>query len=229
MAKHFAIDGIDSSGKGVATNAAKTFFEEQGKKVFDLREYWKDHDDYPDISEYDVIIGTEPTFSALGKKIRFEMIKNKTQHTHEEITEAYANDRKEQLEKAILPALKQNKIVIQERCVISAMVYQTCIGLTHEFIKNLEGNQVAFKNPPEVLIITTVNPENAIKRLDTRDKKDDAIFEKLDFLKKAEDKFESDFVETHLPKTKVIRFNTNPPKTPEDTKQEVYKILKENS
>ncbi|MDP7323552.1 MAG: hypothetical protein QF632_02205, partial [Candidatus Woesearchaeota archaeon] len=174
-------------------------------------------------------IATEPTFSKFGKKIRFEMIKSNTSYTPEQIARAIADDRKEQCEKAILPALEQGKIVIQERCVIASLVYQSLMdGLTKEFILNLEGNKFGLDHAPEILVITTVKAEVAIKRLKSRQKKDDAIFEKLEFLKKTEELYESSYIEDLMnPKgTKVIRFDTNPPKTVEDTKTEMISILK---
>ena len=36
------VDGIDGSGKGTVINGIKEYYEKHGKKVFDLREYWKE-------------------------------------------------------------------------------------------------------------------------------------------------------------------------------------------
>ena len=67
------VEGLDGSGKGVVVSALKDYFEQQGKKVFDLREYWKDNINIPEIEEvmdYDVICSSEPTFSMVGKAVR---------------------------------------------------------------------------------------------------------------------------------------------------------------
>ena len=225
---HIMIDGIDSSGKGIATNAAKEFLHKKGLKVLDLRDHWKDHDDYPNITDYDAIITTEPTFSSYGKKIRFEMINNKTAHTPKEIATAFSKDRKEMYEKVVIPAKKANKIIVQERGVISSLVYQPLMeGTDRDFVLNLEGNQFCLNNSPDLLIITTVDPEESIKRLGTRKKKDDAIFEKQSFLQKCQEVYKSDWIKQIYESngTKIIFLDTNPPKTPEDTKEAIHKIL----
>jgi len=225
---HIMIDGIDSSGKGTATTALKEFYEKD-KKVLDLREYWKENEGFPDIANFDVIIATEPTFTHIGKEIREVLIKNKTKHSPKEIAKAFSEDRKELYEKIVIPAKEQHKIVIQERGVITSLAYQPLMdNLSKEEVLALEGNQFCLNHAPDLLILTTVDPKVAIERINARhEKKDDAIFENEEFLIKAQAAYQSDWI-THIFEskgTKIISLNTNPPKTPEDTKKEIVEII----
>ena len=115
MAKFIMVDGLDGSGKGVAVDSLKEHVESKEWKVLDLREYWKDNDGFPDISDYDVIISAEPTFTGTGKKIREELIKNGSTATGKEVADAFAEDRKELYKKIIITALEKDKLVFQER------------------------------------------------------------------------------------------------------------------
>tara|TARA_Y100000310_G_C20698903_1_gene827844 strand:- start:2849 stop:3550 length:702 start_codon:yes stop_codon:yes gene_type:complete len=226
------IDGIDSSGKGTATTALKEFYKAQGKSVLDLRTYWKDHQGFPGIDPYDVIIATEPTFTHIGKKIRDEMIRNKTKYTPKEIAKAFSEDRKELYEKIVIPAKQENKIVVQERGVVTSLAYQPLMdGLDKKEVLALEGNQFCLNHAPDLLILTTVDPRVAIERIQARyEKQDDAIFEKEDFLRKGQEAYKSTWIKELLESkgTKIIFLDTNPPKTPEDTKRETVEIIQKH-
>ncbi len=230
MAAHIMIDGIDGSGKGVATDAVRDFLVKQGKKLLDLRSYWKEHDGFPDISSYDAIIATEPTFTNIGYKIRFDMVQNKGKYTNKEIAIAYSDDRKELYEKVVVPAKQQGKTVVQERGVVASLVYQPLMsGLDLDFVMKLDGNAFCLKHLPDILIIAKVDPAVAIQRLAGRNhKQDKAIFEKLDFLKKLEKVYESAWLKDFMEKkgTKVFYIDTNPPRAVEDTKNDAIKIVK---
>jgi len=231
MGKFIMVDGLDGSGKGVVVDSLKDWAVKKGLKVIDLREYWKTAQGFPDIKDFDAIISAEPTFTGWGKKIREHLIKTGTKASSEEIAEAYSKDRKELYKKIIIPALKQNKYIFQERGVITSLVYQPLQeGMNLGKVVNLEGNKLCLSRPPDLLIITVVNPEVVITRLDKREKKDDAIFEKLDFQKKIKVIYESDWLKKIFEDkgTKVIYLNTNPPSTPEDTKRKAVEILEKN-
>lgn len=230
MAKFIMVEGLDGSGKGVVVNALRDWALEKDLKVLDLREYWKENEGFPNITEFDVILSAEPTFTGWGKKIRTELIKNRSTATTEEIAEAFAKDRKELYEKIIIPAIKQDKYIFQERGLVTSLVYQNLQGLELNTIMNLDGNKFCLEHPPDILILTIVDPEVVIKRLDKREKRDDAIFEKLDFQKKAKQGYESDWLKKIFEDkgTKVIYLNTNPPSTPKDTKNKAIEIIESN-
>ncbi len=227
---HLMVEGIDCSGKGTIVDALRDFFVRQGKKVLDLRSYWKAQQGFPSPEGYDVIIATEPTFTNIGYKIRFDMLRNKGKYTSEEIAKAYAEDRKELYEKVIVPAKQQGKIVVQERGVVASLVYQPLMpGLNLDVVLSLDGNRFCLTHLPDVLIIATVKPLIAVQRLKSREhKKDEAIFEKLDFLKKAEAVYEGRWLKEFMEAkgTRVIRMDTNPPKSVDDTKKEAAAMIK---
>lgn len=221
------VEGLDGSGKGVVVNALRDWALEKDLKVLDLRKYWKDNEGFPDIAEFDVILSAEPTFTGWGKKIRTELIKNGTTASTQEIAEAYSKDRKELYEKVIIPAINQDKYIFQERGMVTSFVYQKLQGMELEKIMDLDGNRFCLEHPPDILILTIVDPEVVMGRLDNRNKKDDAIFEKLDFQKKAKQGYESDWLKKIFVDkgTKVIYLNTNPPSTPKDTKNKAIEII----
>ena len=225
------VDGLDGSGKGVVVDSLKDWAIKKKLKVLDLREYWKTKQGFPDIKGYDAIISAEPTFTGWGKKIRGHLIKTGSKASGEEIAEAYSKDRKELYGQIIIPALKQKKYIFQERGVVTSLVYQPLQeGMNLEKVMDLEGNKFCLSHPPDLLILTVVNPEVVMKRLDKREKKDNAIFEKLDFQKKIKVIYESNWLKKIFEDkgTKVIFLNTNPPSTPEDTKRKAVEILEEN-
>jgi thymidylate kinase len=75
--KLIMIDGIDGSGKTTITQYWKEYLESQGKKVFDLKSYWKAHDRHPtfeEIKDYDVLLSAEMSYTVIGKVLREELI-----------------------------------------------------------------------------------------------------------------------------------------------------------
>jgi len=231
MSKFIMVDGLDGSGKGVVVDALKEWSLKKGLKVIDLREWWKSSQGYPDISLYDVVISAEPTFTGWGKKIREHLIKNGTTSSSFDIAEAYSKDRKELYEKVIIPAKKAGKYIFQERGVVTSLVYQpTMPGLNLELVMNLEGNRFCLEHPPDILVITVVEPEVVMERLKIREKKDEAIFERLEFQKKVKNIYTSRWLKRTFEEkgTKVIYLDTNPPSTVEDTKNKAVKVIEEN-
>ena len=227
--KFIMIDGLDGSGKGVAVDALKEYLASKGKKILDLREFWKKQEGFLDISDYDIIISAEPTFTGIGKKIRERLIREGAKYSSKEIAEAYSNDRLELYKKIILPALAQGKIIIQERGVVTSLVYQPLMknAYTLEKIKNLEGNKFCLKHAPDLLVIMVVKPKVVIERLKERGKQDNAIFEKLEFQKKIEKVYKSEWLkkEFETKGSKVVYLDTNPPKTVEDTKKKIIELF----
>ena len=67
------IDGIDGSGKSTVMKALKQYLTSQGNPIFDLKKYWLEHNNHPELKEiksYDFIFSCEPTYIGTGKKIR---------------------------------------------------------------------------------------------------------------------------------------------------------------
>lgn len=234
--KFLMVDGLDGAGKGVVIDSLRHYFDEQGKKILDLREYWKDNNEIPELSEvqeYDVICSAEPTFSMIGKVIREEIVRqNDRKYSGLSTAHAFALDREILYRKLLLPAISAGKTVIQERGVITSIVYQP-IQLEKINLKdiiNLPGNRLALKNAPDLLIILKAEPNVIMNRLSERGKKDHAIFENLMFQKKVEMRYESEWLRKLFMQfgSKVVYLDTNPPRTPEDTKINSVKIWEEH-
>ncbi|MBI3033066.1 deoxynucleoside kinase [Candidatus Woesearchaeota archaeon] len=211
------VDGLDGSGKGTIVTALKEHLEQQGKSVFDLREFWQLKNEIPTeqmLADYQVIISSEPTHSMIGKVIREEIIQeNGREYSGLSTAHAFSLDREILYKKLIIPSLQSGKIIIQERGVITSLVYQP---VQHEKLSlmeiiNLPGNKLALKHAPHLLIVTVVDPDTSMKRLDNRSKKDNAIFEKIVFQRKIAERYQSDWLkklfESHG--SKVVYLDTN--------------------
>lgn len=191
------IDGIDGSGKSTDVQAWKEYLADQGNAIFDLKHYWQTNGKYPELEElksYDFIFSCEPTYAGVGKVIREELVKVGTNYPHRAIIEAFSLDRLVLYNKIIIPLLAMDKIVIQDRGVSTSLAYQSLQSAEFDFAKiaQFPGNALALANRPDHLVIAKISADKAASRLSGRfDKNDNAIFEKLDFLKKASENFYS--------------------------------------
>lgn len=190
------VDGIDGSGKSTIINFWKEYLTEQGNALFDLKDRWKETGQHPSIEElrsYDFVLSGEPTYVGIGKAIRDELIRNGTNYPPLAIAEAYSLDRLILYTKLIIPAINDNKCVIQDRGVSTSLCYQALTGeLTVETIAALPGNALTLEHRPDHLVIIQADPEMTLARLATRhEKQDNVIFEHLAFQQKAAARFAS--------------------------------------
>jgi dTMP kinase len=129
----------------------------------------------------------EPTHGQWGMKIRKLLSEGRQGISPEEELSWFVNDRKEDIELNILPALKDQKVVIMDRYYYSTAAYQGALGLDPELIR-VENEEFA-PIPDRVLIFLT-SPETCLERIESsRDKK--SAFEKLDYLNNVQDIFKS--------------------------------------
>jgi len=201
--KFIMVDGLDGSGKGKAIEALRELAHSRKLKTFDLKTYWKDYDTIPtlqDIGDAEVIISAEPTYALVGRGIREEIIRdNKREYSAQSTAFAFSLDREILYRRLIIPALKAGKIVIQERGIITSIVYQPVQGnISLNEIINLPGNRLALQHAPGLVIIPRLTPKTAMQRLKQREKKDNAIFENLPFQEKIKERFESEWLQTLL-------------------------------
>jgi dTMP kinase len=193
------VDGVDGSGKGVIIDTMASWAKKNNLKIFDLKKYWENNFDFPsekDLEEYDCIVSIEPTFSMVGRAIREEIIRdNGRDYSAKAIAQAFSLDRDILYRKIVIPAIKQGKIIFQERGVPTSIIYQPLQknSITIEEVVELPGNKLALEYRPDLLIISLTSPKEAIKRLEKREKKDEAIFEKLEFLRKTAKGYNSEW------------------------------------
>lgn len=203
---YFQIDGLDGVGKGVIMEALTEYVKSQGKKIFDLDAYQKQHNIFPPhetLLEADVIFCSEPTYCGVGSAIRNLLIssRSKVKFSAISVAEAFALDRRILLEAVVIPALKAGKTVIQSRGVASSLVYQPIQAklkgeeLTEEKVQSLEGNNFELENSPNLLVIPTIkNPEELLERLSKREKKDDSIFDNIKHQMEFKPRYESEWL-----------------------------------
>jgi dTMP kinase len=229
------VDGPDGSGKGTVINAIKEYLITQGKRVFDLRDYWKEHNEIPEaeeVKDFDVLCSAEPTFSMVGKVIREEIVRdNGRKYSGLSTAHAFSLDREILYRKLLIPAREAGKTILQERGVVTSIVYQPVQleQMNLQDIINLPGNRLALRNAPDVLVILRVDAVAAMKRLAERGKKDHAIFENLLFQRKLEQRYESEWLRRLFENSgsRVLLLDTNPPLTARDTKENAVKLWQE--
>lgn len=156
-----AIEGIDGAGKTKIANYLKDELEKLGFKVIVLK---------------------EPTNSVYGQRIK-QSLDNRL--GVEEELELFVLDRKYNVEKNILPALKNNYIVIMDRYYYSTIAYQGARGVDIDKIKKMN-EKIAPK--PDLVLILDVNPRVGIERIKRRGDKPNK-FEDLEYLEKVRDIF----------------------------------------
>ncbi len=225
------VDGLDGSGKGVIVNALRKWAEEKQLKILALDEYCRENNRLPnpeEITDFDVIISCEMTHCWVGCALREEIVReNNRNYSITSTAHAFSLDREILYKRVIIPALKQGKYVFQERGVISSIVYQPVQGnISLTEIMRLPGNKLAIQNAPNLLIISQVAPETVMQRLNQRQKQDKAIFEKINFQRKLEQRYNSQWLKNIFENhgSKVAYLDTNFPKTSEETEKETIKI-----
>lgn len=208
--KFLMADGLDGVGKGEVIKAIADFEKSRNKNVFDVNEFWGvDLDKIPnndfnprleDFKGYDILITSEPTYAGIGRRVRAEYIKkNGRDYDPHVIANGYALDRFELYTTTIIPAREKGIDVIQSRGVITSLVYQlldtkdrSSHGASLDELMNIPGNKFTLEkdNIPTLLIIPTVDDvDELVKRLDGRSKKDDAIYESINFQKRLKDSY----------------------------------------
>jgi len=129
----------------------------------------------------------EPTRGTWGTKIRRLLSEGREGISPQEELSWFVNDRKEDIELNIMPALEDNKVVLMDRYYFSTAAYQGALGLDPEQIR-LE-NETFAPMPDRVLIFLT-SPETCLERIESsRDQK--SAFEKLEYLQNVQNIFKS--------------------------------------
>ncbi len=176
---------------------------------------------------YDVIYSREPGGSKVAEKIR-EVILDKDNLGMDDKTEAllYAASRREHINKTILPALNEGKIILCDRYIDSSLAYQG-------YARNLGIDEVYNMNQfatsgllPDLTILVCVRPEVGLSRI----KKDERDLDRLELEKmsfhqkvyegylKLADKFKDRIV--------VINGEQSKEKVVEDIEKVLYPLLK---
>lgn len=229
--KFVLVDGPDYSGKTTVINTLREWAVAKNLKIFDLKEYCKKHNEFPESEElerYDVVISSEPSYSFVGKAIREEMIKeNERKYSAQSLAMAFALDREILYKRIIQPALNGGKYVFQERGIISSLVYQPVQEhITIADLMKYPGNKLALEYSPAIIMITKITPELAMQRLQMRLTKTVSIFDNLFFQRRIEERYNSLWLKALFEKqgSKIFYIDNNPPKTADDIHNETLKL-----
>lgn len=126
----------------------------------------------------EVVLTKEPTIeSEAGKKIR-DALDQKATIDPSGLQKLFAEDRKEHLEKLIIPALKEGKVVISDRYFFSTFAFGS-LGADIEWLISINRGFLL----PDATFVLIVEPETSIRRIASRGLKT-TLFEKLESLRK---------------------------------------------
>lgn len=157
-------EGIDGSGK---TTLSRMLFDNLKSRSLD------------------VVRLREPGDSKWGRKIR-ELAQLKDRIPLQEELTYFIEDRKLNVKKNIIPALKQKKVVILDRYFYSTACYQGARGLDMEAI--LKTNRT-FAPEPDCTFIIDIDVETALKRIQRNRTESARLFEKASFLAKVRENY----------------------------------------
>jgi len=161
-----AFEGIDGTGK---STQCRIFSELLNKKKITNQ------------------IFAEPTKGKWGMKIRQLLTEGRKEISPEEELEWFVNDRREDVENNIQPALNAGKVVLMDRYYFSTAAYQGALGFNPEQIK-IDNEKFAPK--PDRVLIFHNPPEKSLERIESsRDGK--SAFEKTDYLIDVQNIFKS--------------------------------------
>ena len=120
----------------------------------------------------------EPTRGKWGMKIRQLLTEGRKGISPEEELTWFINDRKEDVENNINPALKEGKVVLMDRYYFSTAAYQGALGFDPQEIR--EDNEKFAPIPDRVLIFHN-SPEKSLERIESS-REGKSSFEKRDYL-----------------------------------------------
>jgi dTMP kinase len=128
---------------------------------------------------YDVVCLKEPTAGPWGQKLR-----HLAQHGRQEVSPAtelewFLQDRREDVEHNIQPALARGQIVVLDRYYFSTIAYQGALQLDPEEIRV---RNEAFAPPPDLLFLLELPAEQGFQRVRRRGVL--SHFERLDYLER---------------------------------------------
>ena len=160
-------EGLDGSGKTTQAALLKEFLDKKG---------------------YDAILLREPTKGPSGEKIKRLLSNGRKGISPQEELNLFIEDRKENIDTNIIPAMKDNKVIIQDRYYFSTIAYQGALGINPQEIRVMNE---AFAIKPDLVFYLEIKPDLGLKRIEAgRQGKRDA-FEKEHYLVKVKEIFDS--------------------------------------
>lgn len=159
-------EGIDGTGKSTQCRLLGESLKERG---------------------FEVVVLAEPTQGFWGQKIRKILSEGREGVGPEEELSWFINDRKEDVEKNIRPALDNKSIVLIDRYYYSTAAYQGALGFDPK--KIVEDNQV-FAPRPDRVFLFQVPPDKCLERIETS-RGTRSSFERNEYLEEVRALFDS--------------------------------------
>ena len=128
---------------------------------------------------HDAVYTAEPSRGKIGSYIRNSYLYGEKRLSIVLEALLFAADRIEHLEKEVLPALNEGRLIISDRYVYSSLAYQGAMGLSLEWIKRV--NKYARK--PDLSVFIDVDLETVMRRLKTKK----SVMENIETLQKVRD------------------------------------------
>jgi dTMP kinase len=182
-----SIEGIDGSGKSILCDNLELELSKN----------------------YDVLKTKEPGGSQLGQNLR-EILQHKKVCPLSEYL-LYAADRAQHFNQLIIPALKENKLIISDRMADSSLAYQGYgRKIDIDFIKRV--NDLAMQGiKPNLTLYLKIDTKTAKERIDSRNLKLTIMEqEELNFMQSVKDAFETIFKDKEH--VRIIDAKQNPDK-----------------
>ena len=177
------LEGIDGTGKSTLAKSLCLLLEKQG---------------IPSLATF------EPTNGPHGRKLRESFAPGKRLDLEEELR-LFTLDRREHVERTLLPALKAGKVVICDRYYFSTMAYQGARGVDPESIR---GENEAFAPRPDLILLLELPPREAAERINKARGEKLNSFEQLDYLREVDKRFKA------MNLSSMVRLDASlPPKT----------------
>jgi dTMP kinase len=189
-----AIEGIDGAGKTTQTSLLLDRLKKNGYLAVALH---------------------EPTDGKWGQKIRELAKSGRHNVTPEEELDFFYQDRIEDVELNIKPALAGNKIVIMDRYYFSSIAYQGIRGLDVNKIEEMN-QKIAPK--PDILIILDIKPAVSLQRIRRNRDNGPNEFEKTKHLEQSRDIFLKQF--SNRAYTRIIEGNGR--RSPEEVSRNIW-------
>jgi dTMP kinase len=149
-------EGLDGAGKTTQINLLATALRQEGYPVLCLK---------------------EPTDGPWGQKIRQSTRQGRRPVDPADELTWFLEDRRQDVEQNIRPALTQGWIVILDRYYFSTMAYQGALGYDPDEIRH---RNEAFAPPPHLLFLLEIDPSQGLQRVQQTRQLDG--FEQLDYL-----------------------------------------------
>ena len=163
--KFIVIEGLDGSGQSTQAELLRDFLIKEGCRV---------------------VLTKEPTQDSIaGRKIK-KVLDKMIEVEPRLLQELFTEDRKEHLENLIIPALKEEKIVISDRYFFSTFAFGASDGLDLDWLIKINDEFLL----PDLTFILKVSPEICIQRIEKRGEKK-KLFEKKEKLKKVWQTYET--------------------------------------